>query len=57
MKTAIKIAMLWIPLSLIFFIVQYGGDSHLQPWQAIVMIGPALLLMSIELIKSLMETR
>lgn len=57
MMTAIKIAMLWIPLSLIFFITQYGGNSHLQPWQAIVMVGPALLLASIELLKSLMEAR
>jgi len=57
MMAAIKISIVWIPLSLMFFIAQYGGGSHLQPWQAIVMIGPALLIASIELIKSLMETR
>lgn len=57
MITAIKIAMLWIPLSLMFFIAHYGGEAHLQAWQAVVMIGPALLLVSIELLKSLMETR
>lgn len=57
MMAAMKIAMLWIPLSLLFFIAHYGGEARLQPWQAIAMIGPALLLASIELIKSLMETR
>lgn len=49
MITAIKIALVWIPASILLFIVHYGGDTRLQPWQAIVSIGPALLLVIIDL--------
>ncbi|MBD8129004.1 hypothetical protein IFU23_05770 [Pantoea agglomerans] len=57
MITAIKIAMLWIAMSLMIFITHYGGGAPLQPWQAIVSVGPALLLLIVELINTLMKAR
>lgn len=52
MITAIKISLLWIPISILFFIIRYGGDSSLQAWQAMVSGTPVLLVTIVELVKS-----
>lgn len=57
MMVAIKISVFWAPISILLFIVIYGGDSRLQWWQGVVSCGPVLAVCLIELISSLRERR
>jgi len=53
MMIAIRISVFWAPISILLFIVIYGGESRLQWWQGIVSCGPVLVVCLIELISSL----
>lgn len=40
---ALKLSFMWVPISLVLFIIWFGMDSTLKPWQAIVMFSPAII--------------
>ncbi len=53
MMSVLLISLLWVPMWFMLCIINYGGESELQWWQAVVGLTPALGVMIGILLKDL----